>query len=572
MINKISLFYHTLRYLSVEQFLYLVLYRLKSKYNKRKIVPVDSFDDIKTLSLIDGVENKKNKYADSYFLFLNEKQHIDLLKFKWASNNQSKLWRYNLHYFDWLKDKDINFNTEQQKILINLWIDNCRPVQEDAWEPYPVSLRVVNWIKYFIRLKQSGSDIPENWAVSLYEQCSWLNKNIEYHLRANHLFKNSVALIFAGSYFQGETAKKWFRQGIDIFSKEITEQFHQDGGHFERSPMYHALCLEDVLDTYNILVNTEGNKQNDATMEAIKSFLPKGFSYLKSVTFPDGEVSYLGDSVKGIAATYEELKAYYFRIFSSYPEESQAETNNTQASNASLFKKTGVFTYEDSRQKTILNLGKPSPDYQPGHSHCDLFSYELFAKKINSRLVVDSGVCEYQRGKYRHYCRSTRAHNTVMVNHLDQNEIWGEFRVARRVSSVEYQCSISPDKTVTAINMSHDGYRRIGRHVRHHRHINFSDQEMTVADKVTGQGVSEMVSYIHLHPDINIEKKSSARMLLNKGSQSLGEINIESGQMTIEKGWYFPEFGIKQSNLVLAIEQDHSALFETRYALKLYSN
>jgi hypothetical protein len=39
---------------------------------------------------------------------------------------------------------------------------------------------------------------------------------------------------------------------LQIVDSEIGEQILPDGGHFERSPMYHAMILEDCLDLLNI--------------------------------------------------------------------------------------------------------------------------------------------------------------------------------------------------------------------------------------------------------------------------------------------------------------------------------
>ena len=87
-----------------------------------------------------------------------------------------------------------------------------------------------------------------DWLKSLYEQALWLEKNIEYHLLANHYFKNGKALIFAGMYIAGQDAERWLKKGRQIIASELEEQILPDGGHFERSPMYHAMILEDCLD------------------------------------------------------------------------------------------------------------------------------------------------------------------------------------------------------------------------------------------------------------------------------------------------------------------------------------
>ena len=74
------------------------------------------------------------------------------------------------------------------------------------------------------------------------------SKNLERDLLANHYFSNGKALIFSGLFFKGEESTKWLEIGLEIIDEQINEQILSDGGHFERSPMYHALILEDLLD------------------------------------------------------------------------------------------------------------------------------------------------------------------------------------------------------------------------------------------------------------------------------------------------------------------------------------
>lgn len=58
-----------------------------------------------------------------------------------------KLWRYNLHYFDYLLDSDRCSKAKAR--LISDWIDRNPIGIGDGWEPYTLSLRIVNWIKFF---------------------------------------------------------------------------------------------------------------------------------------------------------------------------------------------------------------------------------------------------------------------------------------------------------------------------------------------------------------------------------------------------------------------------------------
>ena len=75
----------------------------------------------------------------------------------------------------------------------------------------------------------------------------------------------------------------------------------------------------------------------------------------------------------------------------------------------------------------ICDAGPLGPDYQPGHGHADLFSFEL--SLCGSRVVVDSGVSPTRPARCADYCRSTRAHNTVEIDGRDQAELWAAFRV-----------------------------------------------------------------------------------------------------------------------------------------------
>jgi uncharacterized heparinase superfamily protein len=53
-------------------------------------------------------------------------------------------------------------------------------------------------------------------------------------------------------FFQVKSLKIWLKKGLKIINDELNEQVLNDGGNFERSPMYHSIFLEDLLDLINI--------------------------------------------------------------------------------------------------------------------------------------------------------------------------------------------------------------------------------------------------------------------------------------------------------------------------------
>lgn len=181
------------------------------------------------------------------FRFLNVENEISRSG-DWNSPKVFKLWLYNLHYFDDLNADGAASRFEWHRGLITRWIAENPPGIGTGWEPYPLSLRLVNWVKWLL----AGNALGEDMRQSLALQARFLTQRLERHLLGNHLFANAKALVFAGCYFAGDEADSWLRLGMAILNHEIPEQILGDGGHFERSTMYHALALEDMLDLINV--------------------------------------------------------------------------------------------------------------------------------------------------------------------------------------------------------------------------------------------------------------------------------------------------------------------------------
>jgi len=166
----------------------------------------------------------------------------------WGGASLDDLRRYNLHYFDDLNAEDAERRSQWHASLIERWIDENPPAKGVGWDPYPTSLRIVNWIKWAL----CGNPLSIHALESLKLQTDYLSKRIEWHLLGNHLFANAKALVFSGLFFSGEVAERWLDTGFSIIDRQVSEQILADGGHFERSPMYHSIILEDVLDLLNI--------------------------------------------------------------------------------------------------------------------------------------------------------------------------------------------------------------------------------------------------------------------------------------------------------------------------------
>ena len=480
------------------------------------------------------VWNTKKDIQKGVFTFLNESRDLGEVV-DWKAADAPLLWRFNLHYFHYIHLLDL----EEQVRMCQAWINEHPPGTPISWHPYPTSLRLVNWSRTRMRTRP----VME----SAYLQAGHLYRNIEHHITGNHVIENARALVVMGDFFkqQGE-AKKWFEEGVDLIVSEIKEQILPDGGHFERSPMYHTIMLECFLDVLDVLPPT--HKAHGVILPAVTQMA----DFLVSMTHPDGQLALFNDSTQEIASPPHEML------------ERVAGVSGHKAKKKTIFHDTGYYAFHGKEIYMIIDGGAVGPDHLMAHAHADVFSYELSIK--SEQFIVDSGVYEYQKGAMRDYVRSTRAHNTVCVDDTDQVECWDSFRVARRWA---------PDNIVFASQGAqcrfdgiYGGYAHlIGDQIMHRRKVTvFEDKkQIQVDDLVDGVGVHRVESLIHLHPDVSVEEWDDY-ILLSKNDVTC-RLESNASSMSIESGWYCPKFGTRLSNEVIVLEGDHQLPVHLSYTL-----
>ena len=88
----------------------------------------------------------KSFFAPDEFFLLNQWGKIN--PHGWTDPNKSLLWQYNQNYFDDLNSEFDYTDTNKKLDLINSWIDTKKLDNTIGWDPYPTSIRIVNWIKF----------------------------------------------------------------------------------------------------------------------------------------------------------------------------------------------------------------------------------------------------------------------------------------------------------------------------------------------------------------------------------------------------------------------------------------
>ena len=450
----------------------------------------------------------------------------------WNNPAWEKLWIYQLHYFDDLRTACVEPADPADAALVVRWIKENPPWKGSGWEPYPLSLRIVNWIRWLIGTKHDDAYV----VASLATQVRHLSRQLEYHLLGNHLFANVKALIFAATFFQGEEADQWMAIALRLLDREIDEQILPDGAHFELSPMYHALILEDLLD----LLALEQCAQLQSLRKRSVRWRPaigRMLSWLDRVTHPDGRIAFFNDAVFGASAEPVELRTYAKRLGVQ-----QAERAHEPSS--------GHYRLQRGPCSVILDAAPVGPDHLPGHAHADTLSFELSWGM--QRVVCNTGCSRYGVSAERLWERSTAAHATVEIDDTSSSEVWSGFRVAKRARPIRLRVSGNE------IECAHDGYTRLPGSPIHLRLLSLaSDGTMLVTDIVEGTGCHRVTARFPIHPDVEVVRKtvSAFRLRLPSGV-NLCLRRVDGGNLQERSGKWCPEFGMETKRPVLAWQHD----------------
>ncbi len=463
------------------------------------------------------------------------------------STAPSRLWGYHLHYLDVLRQRDRS--TEEGAGLLEAWIRGNPFGSRPGWEPFPLSLRLVNALEI---LSSSGGGSPE--AVrSLALQAWWLEALLERDLGANHLWKNGLALAWAGRLLESRDSGRWRRKGDGIVRDALDGHVLPDGFHFERTPGYHAVFVEDLLRLTALLGATDGARE-DLSRRAL-SALAASAGALASVVHGDGEIPLFNDSAFGQAPAAADLLAA--------AAERTAGVGGFRADPRGAVA-AGLHRLASGDRVLLIDAGDTACREQPGHAHADTFSFEVSCGR--DRVIVDAGVHDYESSEERRYARSTAAHNTVEVDGADQSELWGSFRAGRLASVVEISRS-GPEGRET-IEAVHDGYARLPGKPLHRRRVQVLREGFAVEDRVEGRGRHRAVGRVRFHPALEVRLVGPGEVEAVGERVSCRLLAGEGTPLALEEGVYFPRFGRKERATVVRMERDGD--LPVRFSYRLF--
>jgi uncharacterized heparinase superfamily protein len=455
----------------------------------------------------------------------------------WDFTGAGPLFAYHLHQLDFLRDPALEPAVRLELVLD--WIRRHRGGV--GWDPHPTSLRILTLGKLLV----SDGALPPDEAArgeirhSLARQVETLSRNVEHRLQANHLLSNLIGVVFGGWLLAGPHAERWRAAGPRLVD-ELGRQIRPDGLHEERSPMYHALLLESLLDLLN-LVRSVGSPDARSLADALVPAAARMRGALALLTHPDGEIALFADSAFGIAQAPVRLGAY-------------ADALGVPAATTvgpGLLPQSGYVRLEAGAFTLIASVGGPSPPHQPGHAHCDALAFELSCG--DHRVVTDTGVYEYVPGERRRIARATASHATIQIDGTEQAEVWAAHRVGGRprvvlesvrpgVRAVASACGWSTPDTV------------------HRRTFRTQDAAIEIQDVIEGR-VRPVRLALPLAPGLeprlahDRDGGTEAHVRLATGARLRMALPV-AARWRIERAPYYPEFGHAVERACLVGEAD----------------
>ncbi len=509
-----------------------------------------------------------------------------------------------------------NDNKYADEILfqINDWIDQNPLLIGINWtSPIEISLRLISWLWSLYILEknnyQYSEKLKEKISTSIFQQTEYIYRHLSLFSSANgHLIAEAIGLVFVGTVLDyGAYSLKWKRKGLKILLKEINEQFYDDGLNKEQAFGYHCLALNMLLITLIILeknnlnISKEYWNKIEKMIECIYDFSDNNLnlpnygdsddSYiLKLDNYFDNEsptkqnarfllnaaaIIFNRNDFKSIINKVDEISLWIFG------KEEIEQYNKLQIGNikkiSRYFNQSGYMIFKDEDVNAYMDVGQHGYLSIAAHAHADALSFCLNYK--NKQFLVDSGTYAYKRGNTRDFFRSTSAHNTILVDNLNQSESGGPFIWNMKAQTTTEKVLIN--KSIDYIKAFHNGYIKQGTKVKHTREILFQKNSFfIILDKIKSYDKKEHEYTLNWHVhntceiinNINefiiIQEKDS--LFMNILSNKKINTNITESIFSVNFGAYTKNSTISSSIktlggmlfiTIISFDEDYSATY-----------
>jgi hypothetical protein len=321
----------------------------------------------------------------------------------------------------------------------------------------------------------------EQMTASLWQHLRFIEAHNEFSflLRSNHYLSNIVGLLTLSSYLGlGRRREKYAR----AVQRELVLQTYTDGGDCEASTGYHFLVAQLGLHAFVV------QQQSQVAMAPeFQTRLGKMFSWIASLADDSGKLPHLGDCDNGrVELLMDDIaqsslppgERHSLRVGALSKLASHLLPHQKPVS---VLPESGIAILRRNEASIVFCAMPNGLRGKGSHSHCDKLSiiFRLGADEI----FCDTGSrCYTRSAERRNLDRSTRVHNTLMIDEAEQNIFSLDPRLLFQSGN---EAAVSQITTFEGgVRASHHGYSRIG--IEHRRTVELGDGWLLVVDEVIG--------------------------------------------------------------------------------------
>ncbi|MFO0837887.1 MAG: alginate lyase family protein [Phycisphaerae bacterium] len=443
---------------------------------------------------------------------------------------------------------------------IESWLDaNPFGLGMNWRSPLELSIRLINWVWALDLIRPAGA--PEPALLRRILQTAWLHmwdvarKYSRGSSANNHLIGEAAGVYVGARYFnQLRGADRWATAARQVLLREIDAQTYPDGVNRELAMGYHLFALEFFL-----IAGLAARRAGDEFPASYWSRLRSMFDFVAEM-YAGGPLPMYGDADNGyvldLGRTPEPVAAllsvgaemfdsprmarlaggatetaYWLLGESAARCEQMARPAVRDPLRSNAFRDAGIYLLqggaagEADRISMTFDCGELGFKSIAAHGHADALHITI---RVGGRdFLVDPGTYDYfTYPAWRNYFRSTRAHNTLTIDGLNQSEMMGSFMWGTRARArcIEW----SPNAVGGRIVAEHDGYQRLSDPVTHRREAELDSKKglISIADEIFACAAHDITLYFHIG-DGWVTHRLAANRYLSESDENVVEFEID---------------------------------------------
>lgn len=422
------------------------------------------------------------------------------------------------------------------------WVD-ANPVMEGVnWSsPFELATRLFAWV--WIERLLSGTAEHEAlfgaggllWNAAYWHQRIVATRHSFGSSANNHLIGEWAGLYVASlAWPVFPESERWRTRARRGLERECRRQVHPDGLNREQAFGYHLLTLEFFL-----LAGRDADRAGEPLSDGYADVVRRMLAALPRLADARGHLPRWGDDDEGMAAQLRPRAArragWLLSAGRSWPgtSTSPAAMGEARPEGSDAFRSAGVYVLASQRgdpTEEVLCAADAGPlGYLSlaAHGHADALSFTLHV--AGRPLIVDPGTFAYHADpRWRSYFRGTAAHNTLLVDGLDQSVPAGPFLWLRHARSRVLEWSTregAPRRSAGAVTDSgadllaeHNGYARLKGVGVHRRRWSLRGRRLVVEDRLEGTGRRQLEWRLHLHPACAVQLEAGTCLVEREGA------------------------------------------------------